>query len=57
MYIAMQDDEVNMLELITFIHVELNAEVFKMDNSYGCRFYNAEGDKICEELYSGHNEQ
>jgi len=57
MYIATQDEEVNMLELSTFIHGELKADVFKRDNSYGCRFYDAEGDKIYEELYLGHNEQ
>tara|TARA_Y100000385_G_scaffold9950_1_gene10303 strand:- start:410 stop:637 length:228 start_codon:yes stop_codon:yes gene_type:complete len=57
MYMAMRDEEVNMLELSTFMHGELKADVFKKDNSYGCRFYDAEGDKICEELYPGHSEQ
>ena len=56
MYIAMQDEEVNMLELSTFLHGELKAEVFKKDNSYGCRFYDSVCDKIFFVLYSFHNE-
>ena len=54
---AMRDEEVNMLELSTFMHGELKADVFKKDNSYGCRFYDAEGDKICVVIYPVHIDQ
>lgn len=57
MYLAMHDEEANMILLSTFSHGDLTADVFKKDNNYGCRFYDAEGDRICEEVYPGHNEQ
>ena len=39
----------------TFVDGDLRADVIKLDNHWGCRFYDC-GEIIKTEFYKGHNE-
>ena len=39
----------------TFVDGDLRADVIKLDNHWGCRFYDC-GELIKTEFYKGHNE-
>jgi len=49
-------EEKRMIRLSTYVNGDLKAETFKKDGHYGAIFFDKYGDKICEELYTGHSE-
>lgn len=49
-------EEESMIKLSTYVNGDLKAETFKKDGHYGAMFFDKFGDKIAEELYTGHSE-
>ena len=49
-------EEESMIKLSTYVNGDLKAETFKKDGHYGAMFFDKFGEKITEELYTGHSE-
>lgn len=49
-------EEESMIKLSTYVNGDLKAETFKKDGHYGAMFFDKFGEKIAEELYTGHSE-
>ena len=49
-------EEESMIKLSTYVNGDLKAETFKKDGHYGAMFFDKFGEKIDEELYTGHSE-
>mgnify|MGYP006889527957 CR=1 FL=1 len=49
-------EEESMIKLSTYVNGNLKAETFKKDGHYGAMFFDKFGEKIAEELYTGHSE-
>jgi len=49
-------EEEKMIKLSTYVNGDLKAETFKKDGHYGAMFFDKFGEKIAEELYTGHSE-
>jgi hypothetical protein len=49
-------EEEDMITLSTFVNGDLRADTFRKDGHYGAIFYDKYGEKISEELYTGHSE-
>ena len=54
-YINLLEEE-SMIKLSTYVNGDLKAETFKKDGHYGAMFFDKFGEKIAEELYTGHSE-